>query len=40
MAKKPKYGYARNKYGNILERDSYNEDRRSEIYQAEFRQQN
>jgi hypothetical protein len=40
MAKKPIYGYARNRYGNILERDSYNEDLHNEIYQAEEMQRN
>lgn len=38
--RKPKYGYARNIYGNIQERDSFNEDRYNEIYQAERRQEN
>lgn len=36
--RKPKYGYARNIYGNIQERDSYNEDSYNEIYQNEIRQ--
>ena len=39
MPKKPKYGYARNRYGNVQERDSFNEERHNEIYQSEQRQQ-
>ena len=36
----PKYGYARNRYGNVLERDSFNENLENESYQAELMQQN
>lgn len=35
----PKYGYARNYYGNVLERDRFNEDKYDENYQADLMQE-
>ena len=33
MAKKPKYGYARDRYGRVQDRDSYQEEiHRSPVY--------
>ena len=39
-SRKPKYGYARDRYGRVQERDSYNEDRRNEFYTASNSQKN
>lgn len=38
--RKPKYGYARDRYGRIQERDSLDEERRNEFRQAQKRQYN
>lgn len=32
--RKPKYGYARDRFGRVQERDSFNEEKRNEFYQA------
>lgn len=37
-ARAPKYAYARDRYGRVQERDSYNEERRNEFHQAQSRQ--
>lgn len=39
-SRKPKYGYARDRYGRIQERDHLDEDRRNEFKQAQRRQSN
>ena len=39
-ARPPKYAYARDRYGRVQERDSYNEDKRNEFYTAQNRQRN
>lgn len=36
--KKPKYGYARDRYGRVQERDSFNEEKKNEFYTAQNRQ--
>lgn len=36
----PKYGYARDKFGRVQERDSFNEDKRSEFKLAQSRHKN
>lgn len=40
MRKKPKYGYARDYFGRIIERDVFDEDRGDENWSARTRQQN
>jgi len=37
-ARAPKYAYARDRYGRVQERDSFNEERRNEFYTAQKRQ--
>lgn len=39
-SRKPKYGYARDKFGQIQERDHFDEDRWNEFKQAQRRQSN
>lgn len=39
MARKPKYGYARDYFGRVLERDILNEERGDENWQSYVRQQ-
>ena len=39
-SRKPKYGYARDRYGRVQERDSFNEDRRNEFRNAQIHQNN
>ena len=39
-ARPPKYAYARDRYGRVQERDSFNEDKRNEFYTAQNRQKN
>ena len=39
-ARPPKYAYARDRYGRVQERDSFNEDKRNEFYTAQNRQRN
>lgn len=39
-ARTPQYGYARDRYGRVQERDSYNEEKRNEFYVAQNRQRN
>lgn len=39
-SKHPKYGYARDRYGRVQERDSFNEDRKNEFKIAQSRHQN
>ena len=39
-SRKPKYGYARDRYGRVQERDSYNEDLHNEFRNAQNRQRN
>lgn len=39
-ARPPKYAYARDRYGRVQERDSYNEEKRNEFYVAQNRQKN
>lgn len=36
----PQYGYARDRYGRVQERDSFNENRRNEFEQAQKYQSN
>lgn len=36
----PKYAYARDRYGRVQERDSFNEEKRNEFYQAQNMQRN
>lgn len=38
--KKPKFGYARDKYGRVQERDSFNEEKKNEFFTAQNRQRN
>lgn len=38
--KKPKYAYARDRYGRVQERDSFNEEKKNEFYTAQNRQKN
>ena len=37
-ARAPKYAYARDRYGRVQERDSFNEEKRNEFYTAQNRQ--
>lgn len=37
-ARPPKYAYARDRYGRVQERDSFNEEKRNEFYSAQNRQ--
>ncbi len=37
-ARAPKYAYARDRYGRVQERDSFNEEKRNEFYTAQSRQ--
>ena len=37
-ARVPKYAYARDRYGRVQERDSFNEEKRNEFYAAQNRQ--
>lgn len=37
-SRKPKYGYARDRYGRVQERDSFNEERKNEFKQSQKRQ--
>ena len=39
-SRQPKYGYARDRYGRVQERDSFNENRRNEFYNAQRNQRN
>ena len=39
-SRKPKYGYARDRYGRVQERDSFNEERRNEFHQSQHHQKN
>lgn len=39
-ARAPKYAYARDRYGRVQERDSFNEDKGNEFYQAQNQQSN
>lgn len=39
-SRKPKYGYARDIYGRVQERDSLDEEWRNEFKQAQMRQSN
>ena len=39
-SRKPKYGYARDRYGRVQERDSFNEERRNEFNHAQSHQKN
>lgn len=39
-AQAPKYAYARDRYGRVQERDSFNEEKRNEFYVAQNRQRN
>lgn len=39
-SRNPKYGYARDRYGRVQERDSYNEERRNEFHNAQNHQRN
>ena len=39
-SRKPKYGYARDRYGRVQERDSFNEERRNEFHHAQSHQKN
>lgn len=39
-SRKPKYGYARDRYGRVQERDIYNEERRNEFHTAQKHQRN
>jgi len=39
-SRQPKYGYARDRYGRIQERDHYNEDRHNEFKRAQNNQRN
>jgi hypothetical protein len=39
-SRQPKYGYARDRYGRIQERDHYNEDRHNEFKKAQNDQRN
>lgn len=39
-SRQPKYGYARDRYGRIQERDHYNEDRHNEFKKAQNNQRN
>lgn len=39
-ARAPKYAYARDRYGRVQERDSYNEEKKNEFYVAQNRQSN
>lgn len=39
-SRKPKYGYARDRYGRVQERDSFNEERRNEFHSAQNHQRN
>ena len=38
FSRKPKYGYARDRYGRVQERDSFNEEKKNEFYTAQNRQ--
>lgn len=37
-SRKPKYGYARDRYGRVQERDSFNEERKNEFKQSQKQQ--
>ena len=39
-ARAPRYAYARDRYGRVQERDSYNEEKRNEFFTAQKRQKN
>ena len=39
-ARAPKYAYARDRYGRVQERDSFNEEKRNEFFVAQNRQRN
>ena len=39
-ARPPKYAYARDRYGRVQERDSFNEEKKNEFYTAQNRQKN
>lgn len=39
-ARAPKYAYARDRYGRVQERDSFNEEKKNEFYTAQNRQKN
>lgn len=39
-SRQPKYGYARDRYGRVQERDSFNEDRKNEFKLAQSRNKN
>ena len=39
-ARPPKYAYARDRYGRVQERDSFNEEKKNEFYVAQKRQKN
>lgn len=39
-SRNPKYGYARDRFGRVQERDSFNEERRNEFYTASKHQNN
>ena len=39
-SRQPKYGYARDRYGRVQERDSFNEDRKNEFKLAQKQHQN
>lgn len=39
-ARPPQYAYARDRYGRVQERDSFNEEKRNEFYTAQNRQRN
>lgn len=39
-ARPPKYAYARDRYGRVQERDSFNEEKKNEFYSAQNRQRN
>lgn len=39
-ARAPKYAYARDRYGRVQERDSFNEEKKNEFYVAQNRQKN
>ena len=39
-ARAPKYAYARDRYGRVQERDSFNEEKKNEFYVAQNRQRN
>ena len=39
-SRKPQYGYARDRYGRVQERDSFNEERRNEFHQSQQHQKN